>query len=238
MQWHACRDAEKRGRREIKSQSLAEMMRQLFAQWSLRPFSTRPFVASASTVLRWREVWIQITSWRPASHLNRTSGEVAPHADRLRSRQCALFFRESSFEQGRAKEFTALETQLFLSTRAALGEQVVNLSQRLKGDACKAMRRRFFFKCFMGLLGTVSKRFHVSRHIEMQVLLRRLHQFQGLSFSESSAVFKAVVQEIGQPSLNGNGHVGTSEKRLSQLGIVMNRTTNRATMKVRFNADE
>ena len=47
----------------------------------------------------------------------------------------SFFFRESSFEQGRAKEFTALETQLFLSTRADLGEQVVNLSQWLKGDA-------------------------------------------------------------------------------------------------------
>ena len=46
-----------------------------------------------------------------------------------------FFFRESSFEQGRAKEFTALETQLFLSTRADLGEQMVNLSQWLKGDA-------------------------------------------------------------------------------------------------------
>ena len=53
----------------------------------------------------------------------------------------------------------------------------------------------------MGLLGIVSKRLQVSRHVEMQVLLRRLHQFQDLLFSESLAVFRVVVQEIGQPSL-------------------------------------
>ena len=62
------------------------------------------------------------------------------------------------------------------------------------------------------------------------------------SFAQAPSVpgslVQRVVQEIGQPNLNGNGHVGTSEKRLSQLGIVMNRTTDRATMKVRFNADE
>ena len=76
----------------------------------------------------------------------------------------------------------------------------------------------------MGLLDTVSKRFHVSRYGEMQVLLRGLPQFQDLLFSESLPVFKAVVQEIGQPSLNGNGPVAISKKQLSQLGIVMNRT--------------
>ena len=69
----------------------------------------------------------------------------------------------------------------------------------------------------MGLLGIVSKRLQVSRHVEMQVLLRRLHRFQDLLFSESLAVFRVVVQEIGQPSLNGNGYVAISKKQLSQL---------------------
>ena len=102
----------------------------------------------------------------------------------------------------------------------------------------EAMRKRFFLRCFVGLLGIVSKRLHVSRYGEMQVLLRRLHQFQDLLFSESLAVFKAVVQEIGQPSFNGNGPVAISKKQLSQLGIVMNRTTDHATMKICFKADE
>ena len=100
------------------------------------------------------------------------------------------------------------------------------------------MRRRFFLKSFMCLLGTVSKRLHVSRHVKMQVLLCRLHQFQDLLFSESLAVFWAVVQEIGQPSLDGNGAVAISKKRLSQLGVVMNRTTDHATIKVCFKADQ
>ena len=90
----------------------------------------------------------------------------------------------------------------------------------------------------MGLLGIVSKRLQVSRHVEMQVLLRRLHQFQDLLFSESLAVFRVVVQEIGRPSLNGNGRVAISKKQLSQLGIVMNRTTDHSTMKTCFKADE
>ena len=42
----------------------------------------------------------------------------------------AHFARESA-----AKELTALETKLFFSTRADFGEQMVNLSQCLEGDA-------------------------------------------------------------------------------------------------------
>ena len=130
----------------------------------------------------------------------------------------AHFARESAFEQGHAKELTALETKLFFSIRADLGEQMVNLPQVLHGF--------------------VSKRLQVLRHVEMQVLLRRLHQFQDLLFSESLAVFRVVVQEIGQPSLNGNGCVAISKKQLSQLGIVTNRTTDHSTMKTCFKADE
>ena len=51
-------------------------------------------------------------------------------------------------------------------------------------------------------------------------------------------MFKAVVQEIGQPSLNGNGPVAISKKQLSQFGTVMNRTKDHATMKICFKADE
>ena len=52
------------------------------------------------------------------------------------------------------------------------------------------------------------------------------------------AVFRAVVHEIGQPSLNGNGRVAISKKQLSQLGIVMNRTTDHSTLKTCFKSDE
>ena len=47
----------------------------------------------------------------------------------------AHFARESAFEQGHAKELEAVKTKLFFSTREDLGEQMVNLSQCLKGDA-------------------------------------------------------------------------------------------------------
>ena len=240
MQWLGCRDAKREDDEKSKSQALVEMLRQLFPQWEFAAVLNKAFrckckhLHSLVKALRWREVVTQITSWkhsRSSKPSSSTGVSIARRVklrvggNRLRSRQCAFFFFfDASLEQGRAKEFTALETQLFLSTRAALGEQMVNLRLWLKGDACKALRRRFFFKCFMYLLG----RFFCAASISSRITCSAS---QWLCSRRSC-------RRSGSPLSNGNGPVAISKKRLSQLAIVMNRTTDRATMKVRFNADE
>ena len=198
---------------------------------------------SLVNVLRWREVedpeyLVETPEVQQATvlrkGLNRTTVEVVRWWP-LCSMQivcevaAAHFARESAFDQGHAKELTAFETKLFFSTRADARQSrcgEVSELRCLEGDCLKSDVEKFRVssascatsRCRFCCAGSISSRISCS--------------------ATSLAVFRAVVQEIGQPSLHGNGRVAISKKQLSQLGIVMNRSTDHSTMKTCFKADE
>ena len=194
---------EKEDDEKSRSQALAEMLRQLFPDDEYTAVLNEGFRSECKhlhtlvKVFRWPEVedtdyLVETPQVQQAiafyKGLNRTSSEIVRGWQLylmlvVCQAAAARFVRESSFEQGHAKELRISASRM------------VNLSRCLKGNAEKIL------KFLMGLLGTVSKIFHVSHHIEIHVLLDRLHLFWDHLYSESLVVFWAVVQEIGPPSL-------------------------------------